>query len=184
MVLYFGPYSIALTDNPVDSFDRVYHADENSGFRANSQHGIRVFREDQELSNALVCADGGPTGIHEGCALIDNDCLLLCCGDHVFYLSLPGLQLRWKTQADSATCFAVFRHKDTYIVHGELEISKMDRKGTLLWQISGRDIFVDHEGRNALELHADHILATDWSGLRLTLDYDGNIIGSSQGIRS
>jgi len=50
--------------------------------------------------------------------------------------------LQWKTKADVATCFEIFKYRSDYIVHGEMAISRLSADGDIIWQQSGADIFV------------------------------------------
>ena len=40
----------------------------------------------------------------------------------------------WRTQADQATCFEIYKYEDSYIIHGEFEISRLDKDGKIIWQ--------------------------------------------------
>jgi hypothetical protein len=67
--------------------------------------------------------------------------------------------LIWKTQADQATCFEIFKFKDSYVVHGEMEISRIDLNGNIMWQNSGADIFTTEKGINDFEITNSFIQA-------------------------
>jgi hypothetical protein len=59
--------------------------------------------------------------------IIEDKRLLICCSDSIFCLSIPDLTLLWRTRADEATCFEILKYQDSYIVHGELEILRLDK---------------------------------------------------------
>jgi hypothetical protein len=179
IVLEAGGYSIGLVNDTqydpdsadnVSSYDRGYSDEHCDNYRYTPRHGIRVFSDDKTLTSCSVCSSGGSTSIHPTCSLLDGNHLLLCCGDSVFSLTIPELDLSWRTKADSTTCFEIFAHNDGYIVHGELELSRLSRDGSIIWQFSGSDIFVTHAGTNDFVLEGDLIHATDWNGLEFTLD--------------
>jgi len=86
---------------------------------------------------AFMLGANGATAIHETSFLIDNDTFLICCADSIFCLTLPELNLVWCTMADMATCLEIFKYQDTYIVHGELEISCIGKNGIVIWSFSG-----------------------------------------------
>ena len=94
----------------------------------------------------------------------------------MFRFSLAGLQLLWKTKADLATYFAVFPYRQDYIVHGELEISRLDQWGNIIWQNGGADIFATPHGDSSLVLLQDMIIATDWEFSKYAFDYDGRTL--------
>lgn len=86
--------------------------------------------------------------------------------------------MQWKTEADDATCFEIFKYEDSYIVHGELAITRLNRNGEILWQQSGRDIFTTPNGKDDFTLKDNYVYATDWEGNRYVLDCrNGDVIG-------
>jgi hypothetical protein len=102
--------------------------------------------------------------------------LVICCSNTVFKLTIPDLNLEWKTVADSATCFGIhFLDKD-YIVHGELDITRLDKDGKIVWQNGGRDIWITAEGIDDFAVYDDYILATDWGYNRYKFDFDGKLL--------
>ena len=82
------------------------------------------------------------SSLWEKSVLLDGDRLLIACGNEVFCILLPTLELIWHTQVDMATCFEIAPYQDDYITHGEVEISRLNKQGKILWQFSGKDIFV------------------------------------------
>ena len=76
-----------------------------------------------------------------------------------------------------ATCFSIYQYKNDFIIHGELDITRIDRLGKIIWQVSVRDIFVniEHVGPT-FEMHDEYIELMDWGGFRYKLFYDGTII--------
>jgi hypothetical protein len=159
--------------NHVNHYDFVYF--EESPYRSTSIYGIKVFQDNALIKSAAVGAIGGATSIHETSAIIEDDRLLLCCSDTIFCLSIPDLTLLWRTQADTATCFEIYKYQDSYIVHGELEISRLDRDGKILWQQGGADIFTTINGEQDFELAEHFIMAKDFENRGYKFDYDGNI---------
>ena len=55
------------------------------------------------------------SSLWEKSALLDGDRLLIACGNEVFCLLLPSLELLWHTQVDMATCFQIVAYQDDYI---------------------------------------------------------------------
>ena len=72
------------------------------------------------------------------------------------------------------TCFEIFKKGDFYIVHGELEITKLNENGKILWQKGGADIFTTISGKNDFKLTEKYIIATDWENRIYKFDYEGN----------
>ena len=158
----------------VNQYDFVYF--EKSGYRFPSVFGIKTFLDDTLIKSAVIGSIGGGTGIHDTSTILEKDKLLICCSDTVFCLSIPDLTLLWRTQADQATCFEIYKYQDSYIVHGELEISRLDKDGKVLWQKSGADIFTTLDGKDDFELKDNYILATDFENKTYKFSYNGQLI--------
>jgi hypothetical protein len=141
-----------------------------------SKHAVKVYLEDQVIYSCILIGSGGATGLHQNSSLIDDDRLVICCCDSVFCLSLPNLDLRWKVQADQATCFQVFKLQEDYLVHGELQITRLDKAGKVKWQLGGADIFVSLGGEDEFKLERDHIMLTDFGRRIYKIDFDGRLL--------
>jgi hypothetical protein len=141
-----------------------------------SKHGIKIYRDDLIIDSCIIIGSGGATGVHKNSSLLDNDQLLLCCCDTIFCLTLPDLALKWKTQADQATCFQIFQHQNDYIIHGELQVTKLDKDGNKKWEFGGADIFVNIDNEEEFKLETDGILLTDFAKTEYKIGFDGKLI--------
>ncbi|WP_157974559.1 hypothetical protein [Lewinella sp. IMCC34183] len=183
MIYKKGEFEIKLTlensyqrdshDNVI-SFDHHYtHGEE----QPNVQIGISIYRNGLRINGALVAGAQGTTGIHEKSQIIHENAIAICCSNLVFKLSLPGLQLLWVTEADYITCFEIFEINDDYVIHGEASISRLAGNGQLIWQRSGKDIFVTiDEVADDFTVENNCILATDFEGNRYRFNLDGEEI--------
>jgi hypothetical protein len=176
----FKEYTVEIVDEPtfvVGSADNLFKYDkvffEDSEFQPTSKHGIKISRVGQIISSAIICETGGATEIHDNSFLIKDDKLLICCSDTVYSFKLPSLTLNWKKELDQATCFSVYPFKDDFIVHGELEIKRIDKNGQVKWSFSAKDIFVTQDGSESIKLTTDKIELTDWDGDKYTLNEHG-----------
>jgi hypothetical protein len=156
------------------NYDKTFIVD--SEYKPNSLIGLRVFRDDSPYSNAIIGSTGGGSGVHKSSQVIQENRIVICCSNHLFCLSIPELDLIWKTEADWATCFEVFEYNEDYIVHGELTISRLDNTGKIIWQNGGADIFTTLEGENDFFISDTHIQATDWEYNKYKFDFDGNTL--------
>jgi hypothetical protein len=141
-----------------------------------SVQSIRLYENEELLRQIFLGARGGGTGVWKDTALVNGDQLVSCCSDSVFCLSIPELELLWECQADPATCFAIHLYQQDYIVHGELEITRLDSKGNIVWQYGGVDIFVTLTGDSSIILNENHIAATDFEYSKYKIDYEGHTI--------
>jgi hypothetical protein len=183
MTRRFKEYTVEIVDNPglspgsadnnLIGYYRVYSDD--TEYQPTSKHGIRITKEGQSVSSAIICGTGGATGMLDNSFLITAGDVLICCSDTVFSFKLPELTLNWRRQLDAATCFAIYPFEDDFIVHGELEIKRIDGEGNVKWNFSAKDIFVTQDGKEAVKLIRDTIEVTDWDGHKYILNGEGQV---------
>ena len=166
-------YSVNSADNQFD-YKNIYFTP--SDFILPTKIGLKIFENEELISSAIIGSIGGGTGIHDKSQIIEIDKLIICCSDSVFCLSIPDLNLLWKTQADLATCFEIYKLQDSFIVHGEMEITKLDLNGKILWQNGGADIFTTEKGVDDFEITDSFIRATDWENRTYKFSFDGKQI--------
>jgi len=162
-------------DSPT-SYGKVIQVEEDKLYSPNSQHAIKIFRNNILIVSAIILASGGGTSVCSDTALIDDDNLIIRCCNKIFSLTLPALETNWVTEADWATCFSIHKYKDTYISCGEDSITRLDKSGKILWSYSGADIFVCIDEGNPFEMHDTYIALTDFNGNTYKIDYDGKTL--------
>lgn len=167
-------YTLNSADN-IESYDIEYYQDYFNGDRhyPTSKHGIRIFENDEEIRSAVVCKIGGATGIHEESALIIGNNLYLCCCDNIYCLSIPDLDLKWNKRLDPTTCFGIYPFKGDLIIHGELQISRIDLNGNQKWTFGVRDIFVTQDESDSVKIEENKIHLKDWEGYEYIIDGNG-----------
>ncbi|MDI9868927.1 hypothetical protein [Flectobacillus roseus] len=167
-------YTFGSSDNN-KTYDKFFISGDNNS-RMTSQIGIELFEDEKLKSSCLIGATGGRTVIHENSTIISYGGLILCCSNTVFKLTIPDLNLEWKTISDPATCFGIHYLNKDYVVHGELEITRLDKDGKIVWQKSSSDIWTTAEGIDDFSVYDGYILATDWDYFRYKFDYEGNLL--------
>jgi hypothetical protein len=167
-------YTFGSSDN-IKNYDKNFTSGDNDS-QMTSIIGIELFEDEKLKSSCLIASEGGGTGIHENSTLISYGGLIVCCSNTVFKLTIPDLNLEWKTISDPVTCFGIHYLDKDYVVHGELEITRLDKDGKIVWQKSGRDIWTTAEGIDDFAVYDDYILATDWDYFRYKFDLDGNLL--------
>jgi hypothetical protein len=182
MTTSFKEYTIDIVDDPnfkpgsadnLFTYDKVYLDD--LGLQPTSKHAIRVTKDGQGIASAIVCESGGGSIIHKKSFVVKDSTLFICCCDTVYSFGLPKLTLNWKRELDPATCFGIYSFKDDFIIHGELEIRRIDVDGNTKWDFSARDIFVTQDGTESIKLTEDNIELTDWGGDKYILDEHGQL---------
>ncbi|WP_276166497.1 hypothetical protein [Zobellia alginiliquefaciens] len=147
-----------------------------SDFILATKFGIQILENGLESQNAIIGAEGGASGLHETSQIIEKERILVCCGDTIFCLGIPDLNLIWKSKVDEFTCFEIFKIENGYIVHGEMEISRIDDDGQIVWKNGGADIFVSADKTDDFEISDNYIKALDWDKKVYKWDFDGNEI--------
>ena len=141
------------------------------------QVAVYLYKAEEEIKSIVLTAGGSVSSLWEKSALLDGDRLLVACGNEVFCILLPTLELLWHTQVDMATCFEVVPYQDDYITHGEVEISRLNRQGEILWQFSGKDILVSPIERTpSFTLTPEGIELVDFNYESYFIDYDGKFL--------
>lgn len=166
-------YSSNLTDNLFQYQQQYANEQEN---QPSTQIGIQLYDGENILSNAIIKSTGGGSGIHQTSQVLTIDRIIICCSDSVFSLLLPKLTLEWITKADDATCFQIFRYKEDFIIHGELNITRLASNGEILWQNSGTDIFTTEKGTDDFKISNQTIEVRDWSNKLYKFKLDGKIL--------
>lgn len=174
---------VEILDEPNYTFGSVdnnfkyskHHFGEGGHEYPTSKHGIKIFNEDQLINDCIIIGSGGATSINPYSSIINNDELIICCCDTVYCLSIADLKLKWQKRADQVTCFGVYKLQNDYIIHGEIEISRLDKEGSIIWQFGGSDIFVSLDDES-FSLNFDHIALTDFCKTKYKIDFDGKIL--------
>ena len=168
-------YKIGSADNSF-IYDFVYTDKEPLTYQS-SNHGIKVYKDNIIYKSAIVCAVAGATGIHDNSGVIENGDLYICCADKVFSLKIPTLSLNWMIQVDQATCFGIYKADNEFFTHGELEVSRLDRNGNIVWETGLRDIIVNIErDEDCFILHDNFIELMDFNSNKYKLGFDGKFI--------
>ncbi|PSR55554.1 hypothetical protein AHMF7605_19610 [Adhaeribacter arboris] len=189
LLLLFEDYNIEIINDPtfeigsadnLFNYDIIFDDDEAINYNS-SNHGIKIFKEEQLYKSAVVCAVAGATTVHKNSAVIYNDNILVCCANKVFSISLPDLELNWITQVDQATCFGVFNVNDNLIIHGELEFSRLDEGGNILWQRGLRDVLIalDDSIGDSFKVHNNYIEIRDIDTRIHKIDFNGEFMYES-----
>ena len=159
-------------------YNKQYPADlgHKLEYQPSSKHGIRITENGIEKCSALLLESGGATGISENSFLIKNDQIYICCSDQIYSLNLTDLSANWRNQYDVATCFGIYEFDEDFIVHGEIQVSRIDKNGETKWNFSARDIFVNPDGKTEFKIIENRIELIDREGYKYELNADGKLL--------
>lgn len=165
------------------NYSKQYFSNESEKFQG-LKYGIRIFQNEKEINNSIIFALGGLTKIHQNSFIVDEDKLVICCSNTIFCLTIPELNLKWQTQADSATCFQIFKQKNDCIIHGETQITKLSENGLKKWEFIGRDIFILVDGKEEFKIENNEIHLTDFTNTKYKINFEGILIWDSTKINN
>ena len=155
----------------VSSYKNEYLS--NSLFKLTSKFGIIILENGAEVNSVIIGAENGASSLHETSCVFDEKQVLICCGDSIFCLDIPTLHLNWKTKVDEITAFQIFKINNGYIIHGELEICRINKFGDIVWKVGGADIFLTPEGGDYFEVKDNIIKTRDWEHRIYKWNLDG-----------
>ncbi|MFY7826017.1 MAG: hypothetical protein ACOVQ4_02770 [Flectobacillus sp.] len=175
---------LELLDEPiyrVDSVDNIFsytkqYSSSDGSQVSSSKIGIKIYQHKELVESCIIIGIGGATAITQYSYIIASENILICCGDSVFCLSLPSLELVWNMKLDDVTCFQIFQCQEDYLIHGELNITLVNLEGNIKWCFSGKDIFVSLTQEKAISILPEGILLTDFEQTKYKLDFDGKLI--------
>ena len=192
-VFTFKEFQIELLDLSVEidayneipqKYDFIYTSEEDQRFSIRGRHLVRVILNGNPYRSALVTDSGTGLSIEKDSYLVDGDNLIIRCGNNVFSLALPSLEMNWVLKVDFAACFSIYKYQDSYITHGEISISRISQAGVILWEYSGADIFVNIEDPgDVFKMHEDFIELMDFNGSKYKIDYKGKTINYEESKR-
>lgn len=183
-VIKFKEYLIEILNEPTYKYNssdnnfnytNIYLGEDANNYPT-SNHGIKIYQNDSLISNCIILGFGGATTIHDNSFVIDGDNLIICCSNAVFSIQLVDLKLNWFNTFDIATCFQIFKIHEDYVIHGELEITMIDKNGNIKWTFGGEDIFVSIDNVEEFKIIENTIILTDFSKTQYILDFKGNQI--------
>lgn len=161
-----------------EKFQKKYPADLGIEleFEPSSKHGIRITEDGVEKCSALLLESGGATRISKNSFLIKNDLIYICCSCQIYSLNLADLTSNWRNQYDVATCFGIYEFDEDFIIHGEIQVSRINKNGEIKWSFSARDIFVNPDVKTEFKIVDNRIELIDWEGCKYVLNADGKIL--------
>jgi hypothetical protein len=168
-------YTLQSTDNM--HYDYVFNPDNLTRNDYLMTLAIHVIENGTEKKYALI---GSRFGNVEKCAVLENSTLTILIDDSISQIDLKSDSIiRHKVISNYGTCFTIYKIESGYIIHGELEILKIDLSLNVKWTFSGADIFVTPDGDQAFQIINDKIILHDWNGTIYKLDMLGNLISDT-----
>lgn len=164
-------------ENPDENTNYHLNYSENNGYKPSAKYGIKVYDHNENILNScLISGSGGSTIIDEDSMKISGNAIFICCSDNVYALVIPELKLLWKKQLDDITCFTIHYLIEDFLIHGEINLTRVDISGNIKWQFRGEDILLNLEGTDGFKILENKIIVKDFNSREYVLDFDGNEI--------
>ena len=179
-ILQNDRYTIDITEDntfTIDSTDnRKYDLLMNPTELKHSYKALRISVKGN-VNQEIVLIGDCLTFVQENCAILEDNILTVLLNNHITQINMETLEIVGGYEIDVfGTTFAIYRMVDGYLIYGEIEIIKLDNNFNIVWNFSGKDIFVSVSGKNAFELTAESIKLYDFEDNFYELDFDGNIV--------
>lgn len=149
---------------------------EDPNFFYTSNYAIIIKESGKEISSAIICEVGRQTTITKNSFIIEKDKIWLCACNKIYCLEIPSLELKWQKKIDDFANFCIYKIENDFLVHGELQIFRINKEGKIIWSFGGRDIWVNIQGKHEITIENNTIRLFDFESNEYVLDFDGNQI--------
>lgn len=175
------PYEIELNPIPQSNIQRLdfdciiddHHSPVFKGVR----YELKIFEYGIVFKNILINGIGKFTPVQEHSFLLDQNHLMICCGNKLFGLNFPELTLDWVIQPDPVACHQIYKISNGFIIHGEIWVSKVNILGELEWQLEFDDIIGDiSDNPSCFEVYKDYIEIHDLSDNVYFINFEGRLL--------
>mgnify|MGYP005762644555 FL=1 len=111
------------------------------------------------------------------CAVYENGILTVLLDDAIVQMQISDAYIIKYIKLDCfGTNFGIYRVKNGYILHGEIEITMLGSDFTKKWKFTDSDIFSSASGKKSFELHEKFISLYDFDDNYYEIDYNGKLI--------
>ena len=156
-----------------EKFDYIYDFENHKNEELYTVLAIKSITEDRETQIALFCDFCGD---YECCTVLNNEKLIIAKFNTIYEINLLRSEARYKQFTDLAGAIGLYKLDDGYIIHGEMEILKLDFELNIIWQFCGADIFVSPQGEKSFKLLEDKVELVDFENNRYTINLNGELI--------
>lgn len=166
----------------VDSVDnRYYDAVLNpEGYRHSDAYKVLSVWIDLFVSELRIALIGPYYTYDSACAVLDGKLLAVLQDNTITQINITDGSMVRHVKFDSFGCnFAIYKVKEGYVIHGEIEIIMLDFDFAKQWSFFGKDIFISVSGKNPFELKENSIHLCDIEDNEYEIDFKGNVKGGS-----
>lgn len=163
-----------IVDSPDNkSYDKILNPANLEHNNLTSTFSITVTEAGNMKKIALI---GEPFSCVSHCGVLENSMLTVLQNNTITQIDLKTKEIVQYKQFECFGCsIALYQCFDGYIIHGEVEIIKLNHNFEKKWSFSGADIFVTPDNQPTFEMTENRIKLYDWNGTYYELDLDGTL---------
>lgn len=183
MILANDIYQISIMKHPKDvllqSIDaRIYdHIFDPCGYMKREYRTTLIITIQTRQDNIHLALIGSFYTNPDHCAVLEGDILTILMAEVIVQINLQDMEIITHKEIGDTPFFSIYHFIGGYIIHGELEILRLNKNFERMWTFSGSDIFVTQNGEHqAVRFTDDQILLQDWNGVRYALDINGKLV--------
>lgn len=107
---------------------------------------------------------------------ITGNQLIISVGICFVSIDLNSFTLNWKYEDYWPVYFEFHPLEDDYLLRGEMDVVRISKRGEVRWKYSGKDIWVNLDGKPEIKINDSSISLTDFNGETYEIDFDGKLI--------
>lgn len=162
-----------MISHPIPKNSIIYDFENYKNKELHTVLEIKIITEDRETQIELFCDF---CGCYECCTVLNNEKLIIAKFNTLYEINLLRGEARYKQIDDLAGAIGLYKLDDGYIIHGEMQILKLDFELNIVWWFCGADIFVSPQGEKSFKLSEDKIELIDFENNRYTINLNGELI--------
>lgn len=164
-------YTLFSSDNKI--YNHVIQMEDYSRNDFVCAYCVSVCSPTDDYKVAII---GRAYGSVENCAVLEDSRIVILIDDYLVFFDLNSQKLEIKMKVlEFGTGIGIYPFVDEYIVNGEVDIIKVDKLGSIVWDFSGRDIWVRPNGESSIKIVGEDLILTDFEGYTYHLDKWGNV---------
>ena len=178
MYLQNQHYSITAfveTMPPLEQFD-IVHNPKNTN--TDEFYNARIFKIESidAVPRTIALLDLLCAG-YEPFAVLEMDCLIVILFDSIVRINLSTGLIEEMIECDNfGGLHEIHVINDGYIIWGEGDIFRYDRKLKRIWHFAGRDMLISQKEDKQFWIEDGLIHCRDYLGWHYVLDFDGNLL--------
>ena len=164
-------YTVKSVDNK--RYDLIFEVEDYPKGHMYKTFSITVINDKEKYSIALV---GSLYSEVYQCAVLKDNELVVLMDNTIIFIDIENINIiKDVLITDFGICFAIYKFKNGYVIHGELDVIKLDSSGGVEWRFSGADMFATSKGDNFTILK-NEIIVEDWQGYVYHINENGQEI--------